>query len=390
MRLTKGDYGLSLDYTPSLKRAESCVVTKVRRLRPPCRIKVSAGQKVNVGSILAILEGPGVGHMILLENTELAIPLDILLTNFGFDYINCVTKKIGEHVSKDEIVARRNPLGKLERIYKSPYEGVISTIREPGVLGIREIKEVNVTAFVPGTVSHIIPDREIALETAAALIQGIYGIGGETSGELEVLVESPSEVAKIDELAQNHAGKILVCGSSLQQGFLSKAKEIGVKGIVVASLDNDELTSFLNFSPSMITGHEHAGLTLVMTQGFGSIPMLEATYGILKKFEGKTAFLNGSTQMRAGVIRPEIIIPRDDLSLAQCRSMRGIDSEGLTKGMRVRVLGGEYFGQIGVVNDLSPKSGKLETESEVQVLEVVLQKLGPIIIPKANVEPIEC
>jgi hypothetical protein len=154
---------LSLDYAPSLKRTEASVVTKVRRLRPPCRMHVSVGQKVEAGRTLAILEEPGQSRMIVLGDTNLAMPADILLTYLGFDYIGCVRKRIGEHVSKGEVLARRKPLASKERIYISPYEGVVYLLREPGVVGIREIREINVTAFIPGTVSSIVPDREIAL-----------------------------------------------------------------------------------------------------------------------------------------------------------------------------------------------------------------------------------
>lgn len=380
---------MPLDYAPSLKRTEACIVTKVRRLRPPCRIEVSVGQKVDVGSTLAVLEEPGEGHLIILGDTELAMPIDILLTNFGFDYISCVVKKVGEHVSKGEVLARRNPLGMSERVYSSPFEGVVSTIRESGIVGIREIKEIKVSAFVPGVVSCIIPDREIAIETVAALVQGTYGVGGETQGELKVLAEYPPEVAKIDQLTPDHKGKVLTCGSSLEPGFLSKAREMGVKGIVVGGLNDDELVSFLGYNPGMITGHERAGLTLVITEGFGNMPMLDATFDILRKFEGRRAFLNGATQMRAGVIRPEVIIPRDDLGLEQFRNIQRPDFGGLRSGARVRVLGGEFFGQIGLVKNLSPKLGKLETESEVQILEVELERHGTILVPKSNVEPIE-
>ena len=380
---------MSLDYTPSLKRTEACIVTKVRRIRPPCRVEVSIGQRVDTGSTLAVLEEPGQGHMIILGETELATPLDILLTSLGFDYIRCVVKGVGDHVSKGDVLARRRPLGMKEMVFRTPYEGVVYLVREPGIVGIRETREVKVASFVPGVVSCIIPDREIAVETVGALVQGAYGIGGETHGALRVIVDSPTGVARIDELTPDCKGKVLVCGGSLEPGFLSKARDLGVKGVVVASLNDDELASFLGHDPSMITGYERAGLTLMMTEGFGSIPMLFTTYKIFRKFEGKTAFLNGATQMRAGVIRPEVIIPRDDLSSEQFRNAQNSSFRELRKDVRVRILGGEYFGQIGVVKNVSPKPRRIETESEIQVLEVELEGFGPAVIPKSNVEPIE-
>ena len=37
--------------------------------------------------------------------------------------------------------------------------------------------------------------------------------------------------------------------------------------------------------------------------------MAERTFSLLKSLEGKTASINGATQIRAGVIRPEVIVP---------------------------------------------------------------------------------
>jgi hypothetical protein len=378
---------LSLDYAPSLKRTEASVVTKVRRLRPPCRMHVSVGQKVEAGRTLAILEEPGQSHMIVLGDTNLAMPADILLTYLGFDYIGCVRKRTGEHVSKGEILARRKPLASKERIYRSPYEGVLYLLREPGVVGIREIREINVTAFIPGTVSSIVPDREIALETPAAVIQGTYGIGGETSGELRVVVDSPSQIARVDVLTPHDKDRILVCGSSLQTGFLEKAKNVGARGIVVAGMSDEELSSFVGFGPGMITGNERVGLTLIMTEGFGGLPMLDTTFDILKRFQGKVAYINGSTQMRAGVLRPEVIIPRDDLTIEDCRRTPS-NSKELGIGRRVRILGGQYFGRVGLVSS-SPTVTRLETGSETQTFKVELEGLGSKLIPRSNVEPLD-
>ena len=57
-----------------------------------------------------------------------------------------------------------------------------------------------------------------------------------------------------------------------------------------------------------ITGSERIGLTVVITEGFGEIAMSERTFRILQQREGRQASVN-ATQIRAGVMRPEIVIP---------------------------------------------------------------------------------
>ena len=46
-----------------------------------------------------------------------------------------------------------------------------------------------------------------------------------------------------------------------------------------------------------------------LAEGFGAIAMAERTFKLLAQHEGMPAAVNGTTQIRAGVIRPEIVIP---------------------------------------------------------------------------------
>jgi len=96
----------------------------------------------------------------------------------------------------------------------------------------------------------------------------------------------------------------------VQLGALRKAIEIGVKGIISGGIEQKELTNFLGYEIGVgITGDEKVGLTLILTEGFGRIPMNHETFQLLESFGGKQACINGSTQIRLGVIRPEIILP---------------------------------------------------------------------------------
>ena len=50
----------------------------------------------------------------------------------------------------------------------------------------------------------------------------------------------------------------------------------------------------------------------MITEGFGRISMAQNTFNLFKHFNGKIASINGSTQIRAGVIRPEVIISHSE------------------------------------------------------------------------------
>ncbi len=100
------------------------------------------------------------------------------------------------------------------------------------------------------------------------------------------------------------------------------------------------------------------------------------------------ACINGATQIRAGVIRPEIIIPIDE-SLVEENKDEKLHLEGLTSGLQVRIIGPPYFGALGHITDLPIDLQTVETESKVRVLDVELEDGSRVTVPRANVELIE-
>jgi hypothetical protein len=136
-----------------------------------------------------------------------------------------------------------------------------------------------------------------------------------------------------------------------------------------------------------ITGSEELATTLVVTEGFGDIAMARATYELLTSLAGKEASINGATQIRAGVIRPEVIVTgatRADDAAAP------VDGQGLEIGAPVRCIRAPYFGRIGTVSALPVKLETMPSETKVRVLEVTFTDgTEKIVVPRANVEVIE-
>jgi hypothetical protein len=135
-----------------------------------------------------------------------------------------------------------------------------------------------------------------------------------------------------------------------------------------------------------ITGTEEINTTIVTTEGFGNIPMAKRTFDLLKRCEGKEASINGATQIRAGVIRPEIVISRHDEGKTITESD---EVPGLQIGNRVRVIRVPYFGKIGRVSALPPELFTLESESKARILEVEFEDGKKAVVPRANIEAIE-
>jgi hypothetical protein len=116
--------------------------------------------------------------------------------------------------------------------------------------------------------------------------------------------------------------------------------------------------------------------------------MAEATFELLKAHAGQRASANGATQIRAGVLRPEILIPVGEAP-ASASAVAGIAMVGLTQGSRVRIIREPGFGRIGLVRSLPPGAVQIETESRVRVAEIAFPDGTALTVPRANLEAIE-
>src|SRR5439155_16580744 len=132
-----------------------------------------------------------------------------------------------------------------------------------------------------------------------------------------------------------------------------------------------------------ITGSEELGLTLVLTEGFGQVRMADRTWKLLNEHAGELASVSGATQIRAGVMRPEILIPRAE----QAAGVQAEHLTGLEIGSLLRVIRQPYFGRIGHVVELPAELRMLESEARVRVLIVEFaDDATRAMIPRANVE----
>ena len=111
--------------------------------------------------------------------------------------------------------------------------------------------------------------------------------------------------------------------------------------------------------------------------------MAERAWNLLAGQRGHAASVSGATQIRAGVLRPEVLIPRDDAAHAG----ESESASGLELGSLLRVIRLPYFGRIGRVVELPSELRALDTEASVRVLVVEFSDDGErAVVPRANVE----
>lgn len=374
-------------YTPGLTVTERTVIRKRRLLPIPGTVLVKAGDKVGSETVVARTELPGKVHALNVANLLGAAPDEIN------DYL---IKKTGEAVLRDEVVAENKPIIKwFKTEVRSPIDGTIDSVSTvTGQVLLREPpRSLELLGYLDGQVIDVHAGQGVTIETSCTLIQGIFGIGGETWGELMMAADAPDEILAPAKLAPSMKGKIVVGGAFLGADTMKRARECGVAALVIGGIHDKDLRELLGYDLGVaITGTERVGFTLVITEGFGTIPMAAKTFKLLQAHAGQKASISGATQIRAGVIRPEIIIARTDQAAGLQTTIGGgeqVEPTGLKIGDYVRIIRDPLFGRLGQVVALRPELTKIETESEVRVLEVQFADKTIATIPRANVEIIE-
>lgn len=369
-------------YTPGLTITENMILRKDRILPLKGEVIVKKGDIVKSEDIVAKTELPGDIVPINIANKLSISPNEVP---------HKMLKKAGEKIKNGEILAVTNTFfGLFKNKVLSPFDGTIENISNiTGQVLLRQPPiPVQISAFIDGIVSKVYPQEGVQIETKAAYVQGIFGIGGEVIGELKMVVSSPDKVLTADDITPDCKGKIIVGGKMVEYEAIKKAVSLKVKGIVVGGLDDKDLRKFLGYDIGVaITGHEKKGLTLVVTEGFGSINMANETFNLLNKFEGYKTSIHGKTQIRAGVMRPEIIIPikfkTEDLK------QKAKKITGLKIGSQIRIIREPHFGKIGKVTALPEDLAVVQSETKVRILKAHLEDGKEVIVPRANVEAIE-
>lgn len=369
-------------YTPGLRVAENELLRKHRTLPLKGEVVVKNGVAVKPEDVVARTFLPGKVDIVNVAN-KMGIHQS--------EVPSSMVKREYDEVLHGEVIAESKSLfGLLKSKVMAPLSGTIESVS--GVTGQVILRgppqPVAINAYLEGTIVEVIPQEGVVVETSGTLIQGIFGIGGEVTGELTVVTPSPGDVLDECLLSENHKGKVIIGGCLVTRDALKKAIELEVSGIVVGGLDDQDLRGLLGHDLGVaITGHENLGITLIVTEGFGKIEMAARTFSLLHRHQGRQASINGATQIRAGVIRPELIIP---IPGVQPRQDVPAEQQGMNIGSIVRVIRNPYFGKLGTIMRLMAEPTRLDSGSKARVVSIQLENFEePVMVPRANIEIIE-
>lgn len=305
------------------------------------------------------------------------------------------TVKEGDPVFEGKIIAAAPSLTGLEYVY-APTSGVVEKIcpRTGTVTIVRPIRATTVVAGITGKVISVIPEEGAVVEGVGTFVQGMFGIGGEHNGVLRIVADGPASVVRREDIPDDVDGQILVGGAFVTVDALERAKNSGARGFITGGACNLDIVQFLGTEVSAgVTGVEDVDFTLILLEGFGVMPMSAFTWGILREREGALTFVDGLTQVRAGVIRPEIVVCSDDSpgdeALPLVETTRGgamVETREIARGDRVRCVMPPYFGSWGTVEEVPPEPERVESGALLQVARVRLDDGKLVTVAEANLE----
>ena len=138
-----------------------------------------------------------------------------------------------------ETLARAGRLAKAE--CPAPVDGQIVDARGNKVLIEVAASHIALTAFYPGQVVGLIPERGVRIEVSGALVQGAWGHGSEVWATLDCGAPDGDTPLQADQVTAVRIGTILVGGRSVDREVLALAVQAQVRAIVVGSISSDLL-----------------------------------------------------------------------------------------------------------------------------------------------------
>ena len=150
-----------------------------------------------------------------------------------------------------------------------------------------------VLGHVRGEVVSVEPDA-VELRVAGALVVGVGGSGNAVHGELRVAVHEPADELRASAIDIGATGRIIVGGSRASAETLTRARAMGVAGIVLGGVLDKELR---DFEATQLRRREVGGVrgdfAVILLEGFGKVGFDPGLFAWFRTHEGRMASLFG-------------------------------------------------------------------------------------------------
>lgn len=338
------------------------LATVIRERLLPIKGTVLArmGQKVNSADIVA-------EALWAREHTFLDVARTLNVSPDAADrLIRC---KAGDKVPAGAVIAMGR--GLLPKTLKAPRDGRVVAAGGGQVLLESGESRMELRAGISGNVTQIIADRGVEIQTTGALIQGVWGNGRVDTGVMINLADKPDTTLTASRLDVSMRGSILIAGEVKEEAALLGAAELPVRGLILGSL-----------FPSLIPVAREMRYPIVLTEGFGALPMNSAAYRLITTNAKREATVSAEAFDRYSGARPEIIIPLPASNPPPIPH----DVEAFAPGQTVRLLRQPAAGQIASIVGLHDGLATFPSGLRAAAAEVQLENGEKLLIPLVNLE----
>jgi hypothetical protein len=198
-------------------------------------------------------------------------------------------------------------------------------------MGVGEHAEALEAPF-SGVVTDVRPGMQIRLRGDVRGLRGLEMLGGPTSGRLAIATGPDGEV-RAPHVDVGAAGSILVAGARIDAEALTRARAVGVRGVVVAALGVKERRDFLASERRGRAGlHGLPPFGILVLDGSAGRPIASPVMAVLRAIEGRTVALLADPACLA-VEDGELDLPRGAADLVRVRSGPLVGAEGRWVGL---------------------------------------------------------
>lgn len=365
-------------------------ITRVQRTLPGRgKITVQVGQQVAPPDIIGNCLISAGFRNINLAQTLAVVPAEVE---------RYLQKPLGSKIFQGELLAYRSAgIFSAKKILTAPADGILESLnRQTGELRLSFLpKKIAIPAAVFGIVEYINNSKgQVLIKTQATTISGVFGCGRSREGNIYTL-SSRGDLISSKMISPNLSGHILVGGGLIYKDAITNSVTAGVSGIITGGINAKDYLSMSGgkFSFPRNMGAD-IGISVLVTEGFGSIPIGEDIFSLIQKNNGRFAILDGN----AG----SLVLPsRKEESMAKIKNTQlaalnqygivaatsDIEALELQNGMKVRIIGAPYLGEQGQVVSLDKSPTALPSGINI-VLATVETRSKKIKIPYSNLEVI--
>ena len=240
------------------------------------------------------------------------VPLAATLRLAPAEVSACLLVRPGTQLQPGDAIARTAE----GREVRSPLAGLLLGIAtSDGTAIVAPLgPEEPVVGHIRGRVRSLEPGA-VTVEVAGAVLRGVGGIGEAVHGELVVAVHDAGEELRAGAIDVGATGKILVGGSRASAETLTRARAMGVAGIVLGGVLDKELRDFEAIQQRRReVGGQRDAFGVLLVEGFGKVGIDPQLFAWFRAHAGRTASLFGAERLiyvyDAAPPPPRRVLPR--------------------------------------------------------------------------------